>query len=143
MIPITAQQLPFHLCIPGVRVQLVEQTEGFAMKIHHSGITHILHAQRQHVRLFISLTRAAAFLNRQNIHIFSVATSGATLGAIEDDLVREFGATTTSTSSIRGKSVSHQTKSMVTILENPPSVFDDDDLEDQLLQELEDYKNSL
>jgi len=142
MIPVTALQLPFHLGIPGVRVQLVEQADGFSMKIYHSGMTHILHAQRQHVRLFISLTRAAAFLNRQNIHIFSVATLGATPVAIESDLVREFAVATTSMSPTTSKPDPHQIKNTNSILKNAPSALDDD-LADHFLQELEDYKDSL
>jgi hypothetical protein len=142
MIPVTALQLPFHLAIPGARVQLVEHADGFIMKVYHSGITHILHAQRQHVRLFISLNRAAAFLSRQNIHIFSVATSSATPAAIESDLVREFTMATTSTPPTTSKPGPHQIKNANAILKNTASASDDD-LADHFLQELEDYKDSL
>jgi hypothetical protein len=142
MIPVTALQLPFHLAIPGARVQLVEQSDGFVMKVYHSGVTHILHAQRQHVRLFISLTRAAAFLSRHNIHIFSVATSNATPAAIESDLVREFAVTTTSIPITISKPGPYPIKNASTILNHSGSASDDD-LADHFLQELEDYKDSL
>lgn len=142
MIPVTALQLPFHLAIPGVRVQLAEQPDGFVMKVYHSGITHILHAQRQHVRLFISLNRAAAFLSRHNIHIFSVATSGATHASIESDLVREFAVATIPTPPTTSKPGPHPIKNANAILKNSGSASDDD-LADHFLQELEDYKDSL
>lgn len=87
MTPISSQQLQFHLDRPSRRVRLVEQDDGFVLHVRHTETTHVLHAQRNHVRVFKCITRAAELLRRYGVAKFTVVLQGQPLEEDDEDLI--------------------------------------------------------
>lgn len=87
MTPISSQQLQFHLDRPSRRARLVEQDDGFVLHVRHTETTHVLHAQRNHVRVFKCITRAAELLRRYGVAKFTVVLQGQPPEEDDEDLI--------------------------------------------------------
>lgn len=72
MLPIQLQQLNDHLAVAGRTVKFIQVEGGFNLAVEHSQGAFVLHAQRNHPRVFKSLTRAAIFLQSRGILRFEV-----------------------------------------------------------------------
>lgn len=92
MLPIQMQQLKDHLAVAGRRVKFTQVEGGFLLRVVHSRGAFILHAQRNHPRVFKSLTRAATFLQSRGILRFEVemlGRDGRAITAHEEDFFEE------------------------------------------------------
>lgn len=72
MIPISENQLRFHLQVPQARAEFIEDTDGFVLHVHHGGEDYVLTTQRGRNRAFKSLTRASDLLKVHGGLSFSV-----------------------------------------------------------------------